>query len=122
MKSQFAPRDRRNASSNGSSGPQPAALSPECFCWRSSPVRSFVPCPKSWLWPERVAASILGTDEETAGVRLIKIASPERRRDIVAAYRTFSDNRAAIGKCERNGAKPTGMIQCVIEIRNPNSM
>ncbi|MFZ1892698.1 MAG: DUF6118 family protein [Rhodoplanes sp.] len=34
-------------------------------------------------WPERMAASILGTDEETAGVRLIKTASPDRWRDIV---------------------------------------
>jgi hypothetical protein len=78
--------------------------------------------PESWLWPERMAANILGVDEETAGVRLIKTASAARWRDIVAGYRIFSDNRAAIGECERNGAKPTGVVHCVVEIRNPNSM
>ena len=61
--------------------------------------------PESWLWPERMTASILGMDEETAGVRLIKAASPERWRDIVAGYQILSDNRDAIAQCARNEAK-----------------
>jgi hypothetical protein len=78
--------------------------------------------PESWLWPERMAASILGMDEETAGVRLIKTAAPDRWRDIVAGYQIISDNRAAIAQCERSEAKTTGKIRCAIEIRSPNSM
>ena len=73
--------------------------------------------PGSWLWPERMAASILRMDEETAGVHLIKTAAPDRWRDIVAGYTIFNNNRAAIAQCERNGAKPAGAIQCVIELR-----
>ena len=78
--------------------------------------------PESWHWPERMAASILGMDEETAGVRLIKTAAPERWRDIVAGYQIISDNRAAIAQCARSEAKTAGMIRCAIEIRSPNSM
>ena len=78
--------------------------------------------PESWLWPESMAASILGMDEETAGVRLIKTASPERWRDIVAGYQILSDNRAAIAQCVRTEPKTAGMIRCAIEIRSPNSM
>ena len=61
--------------------------------------------PESWHWPERMAASILGTDEETAGVRLIKTAAPDRWRDIVAGYQIISDNRAAIAQCGRSEEK-----------------
>ena len=46
--------------------------------------------PEGWFWPERIAASILGTDEETAGVRLIKTAAPDRWRDIVAGHQIIS--------------------------------
>jgi hypothetical protein len=78
--------------------------------------------PESWHWPERMAASILGMDEETAGVHLIKTAAPERWRDIVAGYQIISDNRAAIAQCERSEARTTPKIRCAIEIRSPNSM
>jgi hypothetical protein len=78
--------------------------------------------PESWHWPERMAAAILGADEEAAGVRLIKTAAPERWRDIVAGYQIISDNRAAIAQCERSEAKTTSKIRCAIEIRSPNSM
>ena len=78
--------------------------------------------PESWHWPERMAASILGADEEAAGVRLIKTAAPDRWRDIVAGYRIISDNRAAIAQCERSEARTTSKICCAIEIRSPNSM
>ena len=78
--------------------------------------------PESWHWPERMAASLLGTDEETAGARLIKTASPERWRDIVAGYQIISDNRAAIAQCERSEARTASKIRCVIEIRSASSM
>jgi hypothetical protein len=78
--------------------------------------------PESWHWPERMVASILGMDEETAGVRLIKAAAPDRWRDIVAGYQIISDNRAAITQCARDQAKTAGVIRCAIEIRNPNLM
>ena len=77
--------------------------------------------PKSWHWPERMAASILGADEETAGVRLIKTAAPDRWRDIVTGYQIISDNRAAIAQCERSEARTTSKIRCAIEIRSQNS-
>ena len=78
--------------------------------------------PETWHWPERMAASILGMDKETAGARLIKTAAPERWRDIVVGYQIVSDNRAAIAQCARSEARTAGMIRCAIEIRSPNSM
>lgn len=78
--------------------------------------------PESWHWPERVAASILGADEEAAGARLIKTATPDRWRDVVAGYQIINDNRAAIAQCKRSEAKTTSKIRCAIEIRNPDSM
>ena len=69
-----------------------------------------------------MTASILGTDEETAGVRLTKAASPDRWRDIVAGYQIISDNRATIAQCERSEAKTTSKIRCAIEIRSSNPM
>ena len=78
--------------------------------------------PESWHWPERMAASILGTDEEAAGARLIKTTAPDRWRDIVAGYQIISDNRAAIAQCERSEAKTTSRIRCAIEVRSANSM
>ena len=78
--------------------------------------------PESWHWPDRMAASILGTDEEAAGARLIKITAPDRWRDIVAGYQIISDNRAAIAQCERSEAKTASRIRCSIEIRSQNSM
>ena len=56
------------------------------------------------------------------GVHLIKTATPERWRDIVAGYQIISDNRAAIAQCERSEAKTASKIRCAIEIRSPNSM
>ena len=78
--------------------------------------------PESWQWRERFAASILGADEEAAGVRLIKTAAPDRWRDIVIGYQILSDTRAAIAQCERSEAKTASKIRCAIEIRSPNSM
>ncbi len=68
------------------------------------------------------AASILGMDEETAGVRLIKTAAPDRWRDIVAGYQILNDNRAAIAQCAQSEAKTISKIRCAIEIRSPSSM
>ena len=107
-----APRHRRNASANGLYSTQPAAGSPECLCWRPLSVRSFAPCLRAGFGPSawrRAFSRVL--DEETAGVRLIKTAAPDRWRDIVAGYRILSDNRAAIAQCAQNEAKTASMIR-----------
>lgn len=72
--------------------------------------------PESWLLPERMAASVLWTDREDAGIRLIKTAAPERWNDIVRGLRLVVKNRDAITKCENMASKETFPVPCVIEI------
>ena len=74
--------------------------------------------PESWEWPERLAANIIGTDQETAGARLIATAAPDRWRDIVLGYRIVNDNRGALARCKKTVAKETNSVQCTMEIRN----
>ncbi len=72
--------------------------------------------PEGWLLPERMAASVLWTDRENAGIRLIQTAAPERWNDIVRGSRIVVKNRDAITKCEDMASKETFPAPCVIEI------
>jgi hypothetical protein len=72
--------------------------------------------PESWNWPEKMAAHIIGTDQETAGARLIETAAPDQWRDIVLGYRIVNDNRDAITRCEKLAAKETKSVRCTIQI------
>ncbi len=72
--------------------------------------------PESWHWPERMAANIVGTDQETAGARLIATAAPDRWRDIVFGYRIVNDNRDAIARCEKVAAKEARSVRCTVQI------
>ena len=72
--------------------------------------------PESWYWPERMAASIVGMDQENAGAHLIATAAPDRWRDIVLGYRIVNDNRDTIARCETAAAKEPKPVRCMIEI------
>jgi Family of unknown function (DUF6118) len=73
--------------------------------------------PENWHVPERVAAYILGMDQEAAGARLIADAAPERWRGIVFGYRLVSDNRDAIARCRKGATIKTGTVRCTIAIK-----
>ena len=67
--------------------------------------------PETWHWPERMAASILSHRyEETAGVRLIQTAAPERWC-VVVGYQIVSEIGAAIAQCARSEAKMAGTVR-----------
>ena len=77
--------------------------------------------PESWHWPERIAADIVGMDQEAAGARLIAIAAPDRWRDIVLGYRIVSDNRDAIDRCKKGSTPKRASVRCAIEIKTEAS-
>ncbi len=72
--------------------------------------------PESGQWPEKIAAHIIGTDQETAGARLIETAAPDQWRDIVLGYRIVNQNRDALARCEKLAAKETKSVRCTIQI------
>jgi hypothetical protein len=72
--------------------------------------------PESWHWPERIAADIVGLDQEATGARLIESAAPDRWRDIVFGYRVVSDNRDAIAQCKKGSTNKRESVRCAIEI------
>jgi len=72
--------------------------------------------PATWLLPERMAASVLWTDRENAGIRLIQTAAPERWNDIVRGLRIVVKNREAINKCEDMAANELEPVPCIVEI------
>jgi hypothetical protein len=73
--------------------------------------------PQNWQWPERIAAGIVGTDQEAAGTRLIESAAPERWRDIVFGLGIVSDNRDVLDRCKKAATGKTESVRCAIEIK-----
>lgn len=76
--------------------------------------------PESWLLPERMAARVLWMDRESAGIRLIHTAAPERWNDIVRGYRIYQRNRDAITQCEKLAADGMEHVPCVMVIGKSN--
>ena len=74
--------------------------------------------PESWLLPERMAARVLRMDRESAGIRLIQTATPERWNDIVRGLRIVVKNRDAITQCTKLAAAGMDHVPCVVEIEN----
>lgn len=72
--------------------------------------------PESWNWPERVAANIVGMDQEAAGAHLIETAAPDRWQEIVLGYRVVNANRDAIARCETAAAQKREPVRCTVEI------
>jgi hypothetical protein len=72
--------------------------------------------PASWLLPERMAASVLWTDRESAGIRLIQTSAPERWNDIVRGLRIVMKNRDAIINCEDMASNRSFPVPCIVEV------
>ena len=73
--------------------------------------------PQSWHWPEKIAAGIVGMDQDAAGNRLIESAAPERWRDIAFGLRIIGDNRDAIAQCKKGATNKTASVRCTVEIK-----
>jgi hypothetical protein len=73
--------------------------------------------PRSWHWPESIAASILRLDREAAGARLIESAAPDQWQDIVLGNRIVNDNRDALDRCKKTSTPKRTSVRCAIEIK-----
>jgi len=73
--------------------------------------------PRSWHWPEHVAAFAVGMDQEALGTRLIESADPDRWRDIVFGFGIVSANRDALDRCKKASTNKTTPARCTIAIK-----
>lgn len=88
-----------------------------CLLWAVVPgpiARAF---PESWHMPEKIATRALG--EPTiweAGVRLLRVGSPEAWRAISDAADMRHHNRETIANCEKAAARTKRSVQCTVKI------
>lgn len=88
-----------------------------CLLWAIVPGPITRALPESWHMPEKVAARVLGEPSIwEAGVRLLRVGSPETWRAISDAAEMRHQNRDVIAACEKNAAKRKKPVRCTIEI------
>ncbi|AJA11206.1 hypothetical protein SKP52_21760 [Sphingopyxis fribergensis] len=91
-----------------------------CLLWAVVPgpiARAF---PESWHMPEKIATRALG--EPTiweAGVRLLRVGSPEAWRAISDAAVMRHQNRETIANCEKTAAKTKRIVRCTVQVVPP---
>lgn len=72
--------------------------------------------PTSWMWPERRAASVLGMDGWSAGVRLMQVSDPRQWRALREAAQLSAANADAINACRDQAARTNKASACVIRV------
>lgn len=83
------------------------------------PTRIAQSVPESWHWPERHAADVLTRGEWDAGMRLLQVADPARRRALDEAARLVKDNAEVLEECRSGAAKSKVSVKCRIEVGAP---
>lgn len=74
--------------------------------------------PESWLWPERMAARMVGAPSRwDAGTRLMQSDSLEAWNALVQAADIQRDNRDAIDACRKTAATSQQPVRCSVKIR-----
>ena len=72
--------------------------------------------PRSWGWPEALAARALGLSRWDAGERMLAIADPGQWRAVVQAKRLTDDNAPAIAACATTARKTGKPVRCQVTI------
>jgi Family of unknown function (DUF6118) len=74
--------------------------------------------PKSWYWPERMAARMVGESSRwDAGTRLMRSESPQALNALERAADLLRDNREAIEACQKSAANAKQPVRCTVKIR-----
>ena len=74
--------------------------------------------PKSWHWPERMAARMVGASSRwDTGARMMKSDSPEAWNALVQAADIQRDNREVIDACQKNAAASQQPVRCTVKIQ-----
>lgn len=72
--------------------------------------------PTSWMWPERRAASVLGMDGWSAGVRLMQVSDPVQWRALREAAQLSAANADALKACRDHNERTKKVDACVIRV------
>jgi hypothetical protein len=72
--------------------------------------------PASWMWPERRAASVLGMDGWSAGIRLMQVSDPRQWRALREAAQLVADNADALRACRDHVARTKKTSACAIRV------
>lgn len=76
--------------------------------------------PAGWHMPEKIATRALGEPSIwEAGVRLLRIGSPEAWRAISDAAEMGHQNKEAIAACERSAAEKRRAVKCTVTVALP---
>lgn len=74
--------------------------------------------PKSWQWPERMAAKMVGEESPwTAGIRLMRAGDPGMWNAIVQASMIARENREAITGCVKNANATRQSVRCSVRVQ-----
>ena len=91
-----------------------------CLLWAIIPGPIARALPESWNMPEKVATRVLGKSSIwEAGVRLLRVGSPEAWRAISAAADMRHQNFEAIANCEKAAAKTKRAVRCSVKVAPP---
>ncbi|KQZ73884.1 hypothetical protein ASD73_14000 [Sphingopyxis sp. Root154] len=91
-----------------------------CLLWAIVPGPITRALPESWHMPEKVAARVLGEPSIwEAGVRLLRVGSPEAWRAISDAAEMRHQNRETIANCEKAANKTKRTVRCLVKVAAP---
>ncbi len=93
-----------------------------CLLWAIVPGPIARALPDSWHMPEKIATRVLREPSIwEAGVRLLRVGSPNAWRAISDAAEMRHHNQKAMDVCERRASRSKQPVRCTVEIRPPQS-
>lgn len=91
-----------------------------CLLWAIIPGPIARALPESWNMPERISTRMLGEPSVwEAGVRLLRVGSPEAWRAISDAAAMRGQNKKAIAACESAAAEKKRAVKCSVTVAAP---
>ena len=94
-----------------------------CLLWAIVPGPITRALPESWHMPEKVATRVLGEPSIwEAGVRLLRVGSPEAWRAISDAADMRHQNKKAIAACESAAAEKKRVVKCTVTVASPQQV
>ncbi|MBE1525975.1 hypothetical protein GGC65_000431 [Sphingopyxis sp. OAS728] len=91
-----------------------------CLFWAIVPGILARQLPESWHMPEKIAMRVLREPSVwEAGVRLLRVGSPEAWRALSNAAEMRHQNKKAIADCERAAKQSKKAVRCYIKIEPP---
>lgn len=91
-----------------------------CLLWTIIPGPIARALPESWHMPEKIATRTVGAPSIwEAGVRMLRVGSPEAWRAISNAAVMRDQNKETIAACERTAAAKKRTVKCTVKVASP---